>query len=147
MLAQSEAEYLLEMSKKLVDNQTITFPQSGEYKGLDVISVDGKEKFIIDINRAGRISIAKCTYQKRYRKEEILLRLDISGPPHTNPNGETIVCPHLHIYKEGYSDRWAYQLPSDFSNSEDLISKLIEFLEYCKITNADGLPVQGVLEL
>lgn len=146
MLIQSEAEYLLKILKKLVDKQTITFPQSGEYKGLDVISVERKEKFIIDINRAGRINISKCTYQKRYQKEAILLRLDINGPPHTNPDGETFVCPHLHIYKEGYGDRWAYQLPSDFSNS-DLINKLIEFLEYCKITNVGDLTVQRVLEL
>lgn len=44
MLIQSEAEYLLKILKKLVDKQTITFPQSGEYKGLDVISVERKEK-------------------------------------------------------------------------------------------------------
>ncbi|MFW9280162.1 DUF6978 family protein [Glaesserella parasuis] len=26
-----------------------------------------------------------------------MVRLDIEGPPHRNPDGEEIICPHIHL--------------------------------------------------
>lgn len=146
MLTQSEANYLLQLLKRLVNTQTFDFPQSGDYKTLEVVSAENKEHFILDVSRKGKIRKTKCTYQKRYRKEDILLRLCVDGRPHTNPDGETIECPHLHIYKEGHADRWAYRLPDGFTATDNLISRLFEFLEYCKVENGDELTVQGVVE-
>lgn len=137
MLTQSDIDLLLNMIKKLKSNKKIDFPQSGEEIKLDVISTTTKDKFIIDINRKGYIKINRCTYQTRYQKSIVLLRLDVNGPPHTNPDGEVIPCPHLHIYREGYETRWAFPLQEKISVQEpnDLIEILIRFLEYNKIKN------------
>ena len=143
MLTQAEVDLLLNMLKSLVDTGKLDFPRSGTSKELEVISQDGKEKFLIDINRKGRIKLSKCTYQERYRKYEVLLRLDIDGPAHTNPDGQEITGHHLHIYKEGYETKWAYQLPDQFTDPSDLIKTLIEFLQYCKVTNLNQLSIQG----
>lgn len=144
MLTQGEIDYLLNLLKELVQRGTFEFPLPGSSKQLNLISHDGKEKFIVDINRKGRIKITKCTYQKRYRKEEILLRLDINGPPHTNPDGQVISANHLHIYREGFGDSWAIPLPAEnFTDTTDLITTLIEFLEYCKVTNICDISIQG----
>jgi hypothetical protein len=35
------------------------------------------------------------------------MRLDLDGPPHRNPDDEEIPWPHLHVYREGYGDKWA----------------------------------------
>ena len=96
----------------------------------------------MDVNR-GRIRISKCTYQNRYRKDIILLRLDIDGPEHTNPDGEILGSPHLHIYREGYHDKWAFPLPSDFSDDMELFTKFFEFLVWCNIDNVDELSLEG----
>lgn len=81
---------------------------------------------------------------ERYRRDEILLRLDINGPPHTNPDGEEISSNHLHIYREGFEDSWAIPIPSNiFKNTTDLVQILIEFLEYCKVVNIGQLSIQG----
>jgi hypothetical protein len=144
MMSQADADNLINMLKRIDKPQSFSFPHAGEQRMVDVVSLDRKENFILDIRRSV-IKISKCTYQNRYRKDIILLRLDVGGSPHTNPDGVSIDCPHLHIYKEGFEVRWAYALPEGFSVDEDLITKLIEFLEYCKIQNTDELSIQGVM--
>lgn len=142
MLTQSEIDLLLDMLKKLVDKKPIKFPKFGESRQLDLVSQTGKEKFIVDINRKGKIKISKCTFQNRYMRDIVLLRLDLDGPEHTNPDGVEIPPNHLHIYREGYETRWAYPIPKEvFSNPDDLVTTLIEFLQYCKVVGY--IPVQG----
>jgi len=147
MITQQEADYLLSLTKVIENPKKLKFPQPGEQKEISVLSIDGKEKFILDINRA-TIKLTKCTYQNRYRKDIVLLRLDLDGPSHTNPpelGGETIDCPHLHIFKEGFGDKWAVHMPDEFTNDMDLITELFEFSDYCKISNANETQLQGVI--
>lgn len=135
MLTQSEVDTFLTMDKYLVKGGTIKFPEQDNADTYEAKSTDDKYAFLFDVNRKGRKKILKCTYLNRYAITEILLRLDIGGPDHANPDGATIPCPHLHIYKEGYADKWAYQLPPDFTDPGDLAVTLQEFLAYCKINN------------
>ena len=75
---------------------------------------------------------------------DILFRLDIDGPPHENPDGTDVPCPHLHVYREGYADKWAFPIiPAQFSDTTDLHRSFIEFLHLCKVHD---LPeIQGSL--
>lgn len=135
MLTQQKADELLKLEKHCVSASPIDFPMPGNMIELDVKSADNRESFKIDVNRKGRIRLTKCTYQERYAFVEVLLRLDIDGPPHENPNGDVVLCPHLHIYKEGFGDRWAYPITNAFTNTSDLVRTLREFLVYCKVHN------------
>jgi len=56
------------------------------------------------------MDFSRITYQNRGRAVVVLLRLDLKGSPLRNPNDEVIPCPHLHIYREGFGDKWAYPL-------------------------------------
>lgn len=147
MLKQDEADKLISVLKRVRDNQNpINFPGVGEDNKVDLESEDGNEQFIVDINRKGTIRIArKCTFQGRYRKYIPLLRLDIGGPDHTNPDGEEINGDHVHIFKEGYGDRFAIPLPPDITNPDDLIQTLIDFLSYFNTIDADKLDIQTVI--
>ncbi len=69
------------------------------------------------------------------KNEIILARLDLGGPPHRNPDGQEILCPHLHLHREGYGDKWAYPLPVDFTNPNDAWLILNEFMDYCNIVD------------
>ena len=64
----------------------------------------------------------------------VLLRLDIDGPPHRNPDGEEIPCPHLHTYREGFGVKWAIPAPIHrYPNTLDLLSTFEAFLLECNI--------------
>jgi hypothetical protein len=97
-------------------------------------SPDAREEFLLDISRA-RIDLVRAKFQNRARKVIVLLRLDLGGAPHRNPDDEEIPCPHLHIYREGYGDKWAISLPgADFQDPDDLWVTLQDFMQYCNIT-------------
>ena len=88
----------------------------------------------MDVQRKGRIVVAKATYQTRAHGAIVLVRLDIGGAPHRNPDDELVPCPHLHQYREGYGDKWATQLPiSGLSNTADLFQALQDFMAWCNI--------------
>lgn len=59
--------------------------------------------------RAKKI-VLKMKYQLRARQTIVLARLDF-GAPHRNPDGKEIGVPHLHLYREGYGDKFAYPVP------------------------------------
>lgn len=142
-LTQSEVEYLLNLIKELEKYEPIKFPVKGQKLQIDVRSVDGTEKFIIDVNRSN-INIKKCTYQTRYQRTTVLLRIDLEGSPHKNPDGELIPCPHIHIYREGFLDKWAYPLSSKIkTDPTDLVGVLRDFLEYNNIHRRPPIMYQG----
>ena len=86
-------------------------------------------------NARAQIKLTKATYQNRARQAIILMRLDLDGPPHRNPDETEIPCPHLHVYREGFGDRWATAAPVDrYANTLDLFSTCEAFLQHCNIT-------------
>ncbi|CEY40128.1 Uncharacterised protein [Streptococcus pneumoniae] len=142
MLTQEEANVFINSLKRLLSEPALEFPNPG--KKLMLECKDGKNnKYAIDIVR-GRQKPSKATYQTRYNKATVLIRVDIDGPPHDNPDGEEILCPHIHIYREGFEDKWAYPLDKEMAtNSEDLIQVLIDFLAYNNISNMHEINIQG----
>ncbi len=134
VLTQAEADGLLAMEKHRVDDRVWFPPGRGGKVTVPLASVDGREPFLLDLRR-GQINLAKNTYQNRARQVFILARLDIGGAPHRNPDDEVIQGPHLHLYREGYNDRWAYPVPQDrFQNPSDAIRALEDFMDYCNVT-------------
>ena len=132
-LTQAEADALLAMEKRRVDDSEWVYPGLGGRITVPLASCDQREPFLLDVRR-GRIDLAKGTYQNRGRQVVILARLDFGGAPHRNPDGEEIGSPHLHLYREGYGDRWAYPVPLDhFSNLDNLWLTLEEFMRFCNI--------------
>jgi len=133
-LTQAEADALLAMEKHRVDDTQHVFPTLGGSIEIPLTSANKRETFLLDITR-GRINLKKATYQNRVRTVVILARLDIDGPPHENPDGVEIPCPHLHTYREGYADKWAVPAPASvFSRTTDLWGSLEDFMAFCRIT-------------
>ncbi|MDZ4798679.1 MAG: DUF1829 domain-containing protein [Bryobacteraceae bacterium] len=98
-ITQDEADTLIAMEKQRTDDRAWAF-DPGARMSIPLASADKREICLLDVSRF-QIKISKATYQNRARQTLILMRLDIDGPPHRNPDGEEIPCPHLHIYKEG----------------------------------------------
>lgn len=131
-LSENEIDVLLKTEKHCIETKKYSFPQLGGKISIPLFSENKQEEFLLDISRS-RIEVSKTTYQNRARKTIILLRLDIGSAPHRNPDGQEISSPHLHIYKEGYGDKFAYPLPKEFNLCSDSIDYLNTFMDYCNI--------------
>lgn len=132
-IAQAEADSLIAMEKRFIDATDWTFPAAGQRIALDLISADKRENFMLDVTRS-QIKLTQATYQNRARKAIILMRLDLDGPPHRNPDETEIPCPHLHVYREGYGDKWAILAPRDrYADTQDLFSICEAFMQHCNI--------------
>lgn len=140
-LPQADADNLMQMDKHVVDSDSHEFPEHhGGRLEVKLFNKEHKEDFLLDISR-GRIDLRKITYQNRARKVVILARLDLVGPPHQNPDGQIMDCPHIHYYREGYGDKWAFEIPEDiFSDLEDIHKTLEEFMEHCSIISKPFIP-------
>lgn len=133
-LTQAEADALIVMEKRRLDEQRHSYPTSGSLV-VPLQSVDKREQFLLDISR-GRIDLLKGKYQTRARQVVVLVRLDFGGAPHRNPDDQEIGSPHLHLYREGYGDKWAVPVPIEhFPRTSDLWGTLEDFLRYCRVTN------------
>ena len=142
-ITQQEADALIAMEKHCDDNAQVNFPLPGERVAIALSSPDKREKFLLDVTRA-QIRLTKATYQNRARQAVVLMRLDVDGPPHRNPDGEEVPCPHLHIYREGHGAKWAFALPVErYAEPGDLFSTLMAFMQHCNITSPPQF-VQGL---
>jgi hypothetical protein len=133
-LSQAEAEILMVMEKHRADEEHYDFPGTGGNLIIELVSADRRERFFLDVSR-GRIDLAKGKYQERARMVSVLARLDFGGAPHRNPDDEEIACPHLHLYREGFGDKWAFPLPKEnFGAPADRWRTYQDFLRLCNIT-------------
>lgn len=134
MLKQAEANDLIAMEKYRINDEMYRFPAVQSSLAIPLHSADDREQFLLDINRYGSIDLKKVTMQNRARKSIVLVRVDLAGPPHRNPDDEDIPTPHIHTYREGYGDKWAEPLPAGFGDAGDISKIYAGFLRYCNIT-------------
>jgi hypothetical protein len=134
ILSQAEADALLQLEKHRVDDSRYDYPGLGGSLRIPLLSVDRRENFSLDVTKS-RVYLEKGTYQNRARGVVILARLDFGGAPHRNPDDEEIECPHLHLYREGFGDRWAFPVPEDqFRQPADRFRTLLDFMRFVNIT-------------
>lgn len=132
-LTQPEADALIALQKRRVGQEEWRYPDLGGAIMIPLVSTDRREPFLLDLRRS-RIDLAKSTYQNRGRQIVVLVRLDLGARPHRNPDGEEIGSPHLHVYREGYGDKWAYPPPADrFADLEDPWRTLEDFMQFCNV--------------
>ena len=133
-LTQADADALLAMEKHRADDTAYDYPGLGGALQIPLQSPDKRELFMLDVSRS-QIKLTKGKYQNRARGVVILARLDFGGAPHRNPDDQEVPCPHLHIYREGFGDRWAMPLPAGhFRDASDLWMVLIDFMKFVNIT-------------
>jgi len=131
-LTQQEADALFAMEKHYLGTARFDLPLVGGRIEVPLFSSDKREEFLLDISR-GRIAISKSTYQNRARTSVVLARIDVGGPVHRNPDDEEIPCPHLHLYREGFGDKWAMALPPEFSSCANMQETFQVFMGYCRV--------------
>lgn len=130
-LTELDVKRLINIPKYQQEEKRYTYSIVGEIE-IPLISADKKEEFVLDVWK-GKI-VLKTKYQTRVYKTIVLVRLDLNGPPHRNPDGKEVGGTHIHIYQEGYGDKWAYPFDIQyFPNINDLWETLYDFMKYCNI--------------
>jgi len=143
MLTQAEAERFMGMAKYFVRPPASISIPPGIDETYEIAAVHDRERFLLDIWR-GTLRLTKLRFQNRVRIVDVLVRLDVDGAPHTNPDGQHLSGTHLHLFREGYDDRWAYPVDSKiFTLLSDPATTFQEFCAFCKIESPP--PVQGVI--
>ncbi len=145
-ITQHDADFFFAMEKFPEEEKEYEFPASGQKLTIAFTSSDKRESFLFDIYR-GSIRITKVTYQNRVRKAYILRRLDVDGPMHVNPevetvpfpylepyNGKEIPTPHLHLYVEGFGEKWAIPAGDILEmQNKDIFELMKHFFSYCNV--------------
>ena len=140
-LTQQEADALIAMDKHRTSDKLLNFPRPGERLAIELASADKREFFMLDVTRA-QIKMTKATFQNRVRQAIVLMRLDIDGPPHRNPDGEEIPCPHLHVYREGFGVKWARPLLAErYPDTANLFSAFESFMIDCNVATPPNFAV------
>src|SRR5436853_1735214 len=132
MLTQAEADKLIALKKLFVNPETISLPPGSDLT-FELVSEDKHEQFLLDLWRS-TFRLSKIKYQNRARQVTVLVRLDVDGSPHTNPDGQRLEGTHIHYYVEGYDDKWA--LPLDltvFTDTANIALTLEQFCSRCNI--------------
>lgn len=145
-ITQQDADFFFGMEKFPEEDKEYQFPGSGQNLILSFVSADKRENFLFDIFR-GSIKITKVVYQNRVRKSYVLRRLDFDGAAHPNPevekvplpllelyNGKEISTPHIHLYVEGFAEKWAVPAEVLLSvDGKDIYEIMIDFFRYCNV--------------
>lgn len=135
-LTQSEAEYLIALPKQFLENDPVELGTPDKAIKRELASLDGRERFLLDVWSSGA-RLGKHTLQNRSRTVIILVRVDVGDTlEHTNPDGAQISGAHIHIYREGYDDKFAFPLSQyPFRNSTDIVLTFEDFARFCYIQN------------
>lgn len=136
MLTQAEADTLIAMRKRFLNPRTISLPP-GVDETHELIGDDKREHFLLDLWR-GTIRLSKYKMQTRGRITIVLVRLDINGAPHTNPDAHVIGGTHIHIYREGFDDKWAF--PVNPEMFRDIYNARSAFEDFCRFCHIEEIP-------
>ena len=131
-LSQSEFDFLMSLEKEFEDKSTIVLGPAPLQWSRRLKSTTTNDNFSLDFYR-GTFKIQKYTYNHRYNQTLAVFRFDSFGT-HTNPDGEKLTGFHVHLYKEGFGDKFAYpasEFGIDETDSMDIV--LQKFLVYCKV--------------
>jgi len=129
-LSQVDADLLIGMEKICLEPYQVVHFKPGMGVEIDFVNDTEKERFRLIIERS-EINTRHAKYELLARHSIPLLRLEIAGATHYNPDGTEVPCPHLHIYRPGFRDRYAKPMPHEFGDPDDPLECLRAFLGYC----------------
>lgn len=146
MITNEAFETLISLKKVFEKIDKVSLPHPQEGKIYNLFCRESKDEFIFDLSRKGTIEL-KQKAQLRLGKSVPIVRLEVNCPPHLNPDGTMTSRNHIHIYKENFDLKWAYDLDTIFhniSNDPQPLEIFYKFCEYCNI-DTEGINLQGVI--
>lgn len=153
VLSQAEADTLQTIEKALTNPKQVHLPPPN---GTKIHAV----YYLRDNHRKDDMKLStyhaqknqkKVSYRILYNSSILLVRVDTQdATPHINPDKKIIIPPyqpHIHIYREWYGDKFAYPLPNEFKDTDDIVQLFMDFLSYSNIINIDEVQINNIQEV
>lgn len=134
-ITQEEFNFLVTLEKEFKTNDPISLDSIWSR---EILSVQSRDIFLLDYYKSS-FRLEKYTYNKRYRKNIVLIRYDSVGK-HTNPDQTVLNGPHVHLYTEGYDDRVAFP-PEKVGIDAKRLERAAILRVLLKYFNVRGCPV------
>lgn len=139
-ITQTEYDFLMKQDKVFDDTASpVKLGPAPIQWSRKINSTSSKEIFLLDFYR-GDFELSKYTINKRYRQTVIMLRYD-NGGRHTNPDGVTFEGRHVHLYKEGFNDKFAFPVSeigvNDTDTMETVFNKIMHFCNINRLPNIE----------
>lgn len=119
---------------KMLEKRDILFPEYGKQKRYKLFGDSTIERdYQPFVNRKGHDRDDCLTYVMQSPTFGLMVRLDVTGPPHEGLNSEMVDTPHVHIFDEHHNFGKLVEPLSAISNKtlqEELRDSLMAFLEY-----------------
>ena len=133
-LTQTQAKTLIEALKEAVRQDQFIWDADTRYDETFIAVEQNGVEFILTLNR----NSFEIRLHLRTSVDNIgLCRID-AAPYHTNPDGtELRNTPHMHIYREGYGDKWAE--PIDWYDTNNPQTTLERFLDEINARFPNGI--------
>lgn len=144
MLTDAQVDFLIKIEKIILDRADL--PVNGD-KRVYRLSKSRSFRKILSLNcNSSNKNNNKYSYTIVYKGLRIF-SVDLMSSPHTNPDGARISGNHMHIYKEGFYDQYAYELSDVFKDPKDFLTTFYDVLAYSNVINRDEIEIcyQGVL--
>ncbi|MEK7263256.1 MAG: hypothetical protein AAB071_01950 [Bacteroidota bacterium] len=140
-ITQTEFDFLMSQDKSFDDMTSPLLLGPAPIQWTRQISATmTKEIFLLDFYR-GSFEFSKYTVNKRYRQTIILLRYD-NGGRHTNPDGISFEEAHVHLYREGYNDKFAFPVSEiGVSNTDSMETVFTRIMHFCNIIKFPSLEI------
>lgn len=140
-ITQAEYEFLMRQDKVFDDlTNSIQLAPAPLQWTRQINSLASKEIFNLDFYR-GSFELTKYTVNKRYRQTVIMLRYD-NGGRHTNPDGVFFEGPHVHLYREGYNDKFAFPVSEITVSVNDPMEEVFKkIMHFCNVKNLPAIEV------
>ncbi len=132
-IAQTEFDFLMSQDKSFDDLVSPVQLGPAPIQWTRQINASAiKEIFLLDFYR-GSFELSKYTVNKRYRQTVILLRYD-NGGRHSNPDGVLLEGAHVHLYREGFNDKFAFPVSEIGVEISDSMDKVFtKIMHFCNV--------------
>ncbi len=138
-LTQSEAEALMAVRKIFEDTSPLMIDRPFREERKLISSANSSDTFYLNINETA-IEFGKYFVNNRYFSTPLVRLCMDKDAVHENPDGQKIQGCHIHIYREGYGDKFASELRLANITGTTTIQVIGQFLVFC---NIDRIQIQN----
>ncbi len=144
ILDQAMADGLIATRKVFIDKKPLTVNRPyNEQKELRS-ERDPYEVFYLNITQTA-IEFGRYFTVTRFFQTPLVRACLDPDAVHPNPDGTKIKGAHIHLYRQGYKDRFAYPLSEKGFTNTEIVPFLKEFLKFCNIEDI-GINDQKLLD-
>ena len=136
MLSQSEAEGLIAVRKVFIERTPLTVNRPFNEQRQLRSDREPYETFYLNITQTA-IEFGRYSTVTRFFQIPLIRACVNPDYVHPNPDGTEVKGSHIHIYKEGFLDRFAYPLSERGFTETAMVPFIRAFLTYCNIENID----------